>query len=153
MMSDSNCTTWLIDVHPTWSEENIPEVLHLVLLDLQFRHTGPSPIPWILKMILDLKSSSKLIHTTSFKLRPNTQDLDLVHPTVANLRDVCYRTWASLHDIDPDIWPWRWTSITSPISEIDSGNIMWTKPNNQHLDFFKELLNEPLRHLIGFRQP
>ena len=26
------------DVHPTWSEENILEVLHLVLLDLQFRH-------------------------------------------------------------------------------------------------------------------
>ena len=35
----SNCTTWLNDVHPTWLEENILEVLHLVALDLQFRHT------------------------------------------------------------------------------------------------------------------
>ena len=34
----SNCTAWLIDVHPTWSDENILEVLHIVLLDLQFRH-------------------------------------------------------------------------------------------------------------------
>ena len=24
----------------------------------------------------------------------------------------------------------------SPISEIDSDNIIWTKPNNQDLDFF-----------------
>ena len=34
----SNCKTWLIDVHHTWSEENMLEVLHLVPLDLQFRH-------------------------------------------------------------------------------------------------------------------
>ena len=34
----SNCTTWLIHVHPTWSEENIPAVLHIIPLDLQFRH-------------------------------------------------------------------------------------------------------------------
>ena len=34
----SNCTTWLIHVHPTWSEENILAVLHIILLDLQFRH-------------------------------------------------------------------------------------------------------------------
>ena len=34
----SNCTTWLIHVHPTWSEENILVVLHIVPLDLQFRH-------------------------------------------------------------------------------------------------------------------
>ena len=34
----SNCTTWLIDMHPTWSMENILEVLHLVPLDLQFCH-------------------------------------------------------------------------------------------------------------------
>ena len=34
----SNCTTWLIDVHPTWSEENILAVLHIIPLDLQFRH-------------------------------------------------------------------------------------------------------------------
>ena len=88
-------------------------------------------------MILGLKSSSKLIHTTSFKLRPNKQVLDLVNPTVADLRDVGYRASASLHDIDPDIWPWRWHSIMSPISEIDSGNIIWTNPNNQHLDFLK----------------
>ena len=36
-----NCTTWLIDVYITWSEENIHEVLHLVHvipLNLQFRH-------------------------------------------------------------------------------------------------------------------
>ena len=31
----SKCTTWLIDVHPIWSEENILEVLHIVPLDLQ----------------------------------------------------------------------------------------------------------------------
>ena len=30
----SNCTARLIDVHPTWSEENILEVSHLVLLVL-----------------------------------------------------------------------------------------------------------------------
>ena len=35
--SSSNCTTWLIHVHPTWSEENILAVLHITL-DLQFRH-------------------------------------------------------------------------------------------------------------------
>ena len=34
----SNCTTWLIHVHPTWSEENILTVLHIMPLDLQFRH-------------------------------------------------------------------------------------------------------------------
>ena len=34
----SNHTTWLIDVHLTCSEENILEVLHIVPLDLQFRH-------------------------------------------------------------------------------------------------------------------
>ena len=34
----SNCTTWLIHVYPTWSEENIFAVLHIILLDLQFRH-------------------------------------------------------------------------------------------------------------------
>ena len=34
----SNCTTWLIHVHPTWSEENIVAVLHIIPLDLQFRH-------------------------------------------------------------------------------------------------------------------
>ena len=34
----SNCTTWLIHVHPTWSEENILAVLHIIPLDLQFRH-------------------------------------------------------------------------------------------------------------------
>ena len=34
----SNCTTWLINVHPTWSEENILELLQLVPLDLQFCH-------------------------------------------------------------------------------------------------------------------
>ena len=34
----SNCTTWLIDVHPIGSGENILEVLHLVRLDLQFCH-------------------------------------------------------------------------------------------------------------------
>ena len=34
----SNCTTWLIHVHPTWSEENILVVLHIIPLDLQFRH-------------------------------------------------------------------------------------------------------------------
>ena len=33
----SNCTTWLIHVHPTWSEENILVVLHIIPLDLQFR--------------------------------------------------------------------------------------------------------------------
>ena len=33
----SNCTTWLIHVHPTWSEENILVVLHINALDLQFR--------------------------------------------------------------------------------------------------------------------
>ena len=37
-LSFSNCTTWLIDVHPTWWNENILEVLHIVPLDLQFRH-------------------------------------------------------------------------------------------------------------------
>ena len=30
----SNCTTWLIDVHPTWWKENILEVLHIVQFDL-----------------------------------------------------------------------------------------------------------------------
>ena len=34
----SNCTTWLIHVHPTWSAENILAVLHIIPLDLQFRH-------------------------------------------------------------------------------------------------------------------
>ena len=34
----SNCTFWLIDVHSTCSQENILEVVHLVPLDLQFRH-------------------------------------------------------------------------------------------------------------------
>ena len=34
----SNCTTWLIHVHPTWSEENILAVLHIIPLDLQFCH-------------------------------------------------------------------------------------------------------------------
>ena len=34
----SNCTTWLIHVHPTWPEENILAVLHIIPLDLQFRH-------------------------------------------------------------------------------------------------------------------
>ena len=34
----SNSTTWLIHVHPTWSEENILAVLHIIPLDLQFRH-------------------------------------------------------------------------------------------------------------------
>ena len=34
----SNCTTWSIHVRPTWSEENILAVLHIILLDLQFRH-------------------------------------------------------------------------------------------------------------------
>ena len=34
----SNCTTWLIHVHSTWSEENILAVLHIIPLDLQFRH-------------------------------------------------------------------------------------------------------------------
>ena len=34
----SNCTTWLIHVHPIWSEENILAVLHIIPLDLQFRH-------------------------------------------------------------------------------------------------------------------
>ena len=34
----SNCTTWLIDVHPNWLEENIFKVLHIVPLDLQFCH-------------------------------------------------------------------------------------------------------------------
>ena len=33
-----NCITWLIDMHPTWSEESILEVLHLIPLDLQFCH-------------------------------------------------------------------------------------------------------------------
>ena len=33
----SKCATWLIHVHPTWSEENILVVLHIVPLDLQFR--------------------------------------------------------------------------------------------------------------------
>ena len=33
-----NCTTWLIHVHPTWSDENILVVLHIIPLDLQFRH-------------------------------------------------------------------------------------------------------------------
>ena len=33
-----NCKIWLIDVHPTWWEENILEVLHLVPFDLHFRH-------------------------------------------------------------------------------------------------------------------
>ena len=78
----------------------------------------------------------KLIHTPSFKSRPN-KHFDLVNPTVADLRDVCHRAWASLHDIDHDIWPWRCPWIMSPISEIDSDNIIWTNPNNQRLDFFK----------------
>ena len=34
----SNCTTWLIHVHHTWSEENILAVLHIIPLDLQFCH-------------------------------------------------------------------------------------------------------------------
>ena len=34
----SNCTTWLIHVHPTCSDENILAVLHIIPLDLQFRH-------------------------------------------------------------------------------------------------------------------
>ena len=34
----SNCKTWLIHVHPTWSEENILAVLHIIPLDLQFHH-------------------------------------------------------------------------------------------------------------------
>ena len=29
----SNCTTWLIHVHPTWSEEDILAVLHIIPLD------------------------------------------------------------------------------------------------------------------------
>ena len=38
LLFSSNCTTWLIHVHPTWSEENILAVLHIIPLDLQFRH-------------------------------------------------------------------------------------------------------------------
>ena len=34
----SSCTTWLINVHPTWSDENILAVLHIIPLDLQFHH-------------------------------------------------------------------------------------------------------------------
>ena len=34
----SNCTTWLIHVHHTWSEENILAVLHIIPHDLQFCH-------------------------------------------------------------------------------------------------------------------
>ena len=34
----SNCTTWLIHVHHTWSKENILAVLHIIPLDLQFCH-------------------------------------------------------------------------------------------------------------------
>ena len=34
----SNCKICLIHVHPTWSEENILAVLHIIPLDLQFRH-------------------------------------------------------------------------------------------------------------------
>ena len=34
----SNCTTWLIHVHRTWSEESILVVLHIIPLDMQFRH-------------------------------------------------------------------------------------------------------------------
>ena len=34
----SNCTTLMIDVHPSWLEENILNVLHIVPLDLQFCH-------------------------------------------------------------------------------------------------------------------
>ena len=34
----SNCTTWLIHLHPTWSEENLLAVLHIIPSDLQFRH-------------------------------------------------------------------------------------------------------------------
>ena len=34
----SNCTTCLIHVHLTWSEENILAVLHIIPLDMQFRH-------------------------------------------------------------------------------------------------------------------
>ena len=34
----SYCTTWLIHVHPTWSEETILAVLHIIPLDMQFRH-------------------------------------------------------------------------------------------------------------------
>ena len=32
----SSSTTWLIHVHPTWSEENILVMLHIIPLDLQF---------------------------------------------------------------------------------------------------------------------
>ena len=34
----SNCTTCLIHVHPTWSEENILAVLYIIPFDLQFHH-------------------------------------------------------------------------------------------------------------------
>ena len=231
----SNCTTWLIDVHPNWLEENIFKVLHIVPLDRQFCHmqrhvrwhvnilhsymhqhplrtmdvctthggwdggesvrgpnknalinvstavfneiwvmnahskrfffhwrsgsaiSGLSPkllpsslarpllldtVYWTFTIILnfedDLGSSiqfQKLIHTTSFKLRANNQHLDWVNPTAADLRDVCHRAWVSLHDINHNIWPWKWPCIMSPISEIDSHKIIWIKSNNQHLDF------------------
>ena len=38
LLFSSNRTTWLIHVHPTWSEENILAVLHIIPLDLQFCH-------------------------------------------------------------------------------------------------------------------
>ena len=34
----SNCTTWLIDMHPTWLEVNVLEELNIVPLDLRFHH-------------------------------------------------------------------------------------------------------------------
>ena len=34
----SNCTTWLIHVHPTWSEENILAVFYIMPFNLQFHH-------------------------------------------------------------------------------------------------------------------
>ena len=72
-------------------------------------------------MILDPKFNfKKMIKKTSFQLRPNNQHLELVNPRVADLTGVCHRAWTSLHDIDNDIWPW----IMSPISEIDSHNII-----------------------------
>ena len=86
---------------------------------------------------MDPKTSLKLIDLlTSFKLRPN-KHLDFVNPTIANLRDVRNMAWESLHGIDHNSWPWRWPSFMSQRSAIDSDNIIWNKPNNQHLDFVK----------------
>ena len=41
------------------------------------------------------------------KLRPN-EYLDFVNPIVVDLKNICHRARASLHDVDHDIWPWRW---------------------------------------------